>query len=113
MASQEDTTPIPPTEEVETDAVAYVLGKDPWMRFDLWANRAWESTSGALNIVLNGDPDSVDGRAMALFHAAQIAKEFSLMVNPLSAVANGGGTVTTSADSEARAILAMIMEEDD
>jgi hypothetical protein len=120
MASpQERTTPTPaeaPESEVEgTEAVVQLLGADPWMRFDVWANRAWEAADSAVKVcIASGEPlnDDMDNRVMALFHAAQIAKEFSEMVNPLYAVANGNRTSTVSSDRQAQAIMALLLEED-
>lgn len=76
----------------ESEATMLLLGGDPWIRFDLWAARSWETTTKAIEIAVgNGPPmgsdDSTDNRVMALFHAAQVAKDFAEMVNPLTAVA--------------------------
>jgi len=75
----------------ESEATMVLLGGDPWMRFDLWASRSWDSAVKATEIAISNGPsmssdDNVDGRAMALFHAAQLAREFAEMVNPLAAV---------------------------
>jgi hypothetical protein len=76
----------------ETEATMSLLGGDPWIRFDMWASRSWEVAVKATELAISNGPsmssdDSVDGRVMALFHAAQLAKEFAEMVNPLVAVA--------------------------
>lgn len=118
MADSEHTTPASEPEVAETEAVVQVLGMDPWMRFDLWAARAWDSTEGAIGLALgNGDGfgDSLDGRVMALFHSAQIAKEFAEMVNPLCAVVNAGGgrRMPVPSDRRAQEIMAMLLEDDE
>ena len=73
----------------ESPAVMQVLGADPWMRFDLWSNRAWEAAQGAITVVTN-DPSinehALDDRAITFFHASDCAQNFAAMVNPLFAL---------------------------
>lgn len=116
MATQEHTTPAAP-EKAETELVAQLLGTDPWMRFDVWSSRAWEATETALRIASEsggamGD-DGMDSRILASFHAAQIAKEFSEMVNPLYAATCGEHSVSLPSESQARAIMSLVIDDDD
>lgn len=72
-----------------------ILGADPWMRFDLWATRAWESAEAAAALAAaNGAPvnpdDDLDHRIVTLFHSAAVAKGFAEMVNPLLAITDIG-----------------------
>jgi hypothetical protein len=62
------------------------LDVDPWMRFDMWCNRAWEMTQKATEVVMEIGPHTsdTDERVLALFHAAQVSKEFAQMLNPLN-----------------------------
>lgn len=78
-----------------SNAAVRVLGADPWMRFDLWATRAWESAEAAAALAAaNGAPvnpdDDLDHRIVTLFHSAAVAKGFAEMVNPLIAVTDIG-----------------------
>lgn len=66
------------------------LDEDLWLRFDLWSARAWETAMRGTQIAIDSGPsiitdDGPDGRVMALFHAAELAKEFAFAVNPNSA----------------------------
>lgn len=80
-----------------------VLGPDPWVRFDLWASRAWDAAERASDLAMvNGPPvnadDDLDHRIVALFHSAAVAKGFAEMVNPFNVVADvrsGSGSDTT------------------
>jgi hypothetical protein len=56
--------------------------------------------------------DGMDGRILALFHAAQIAKDFSEMVNPLFAATSGPSSAAMSAESKAR-IMSLALDDDD
>lgn len=113
MASQENTIPSVP--EQETELVAQLLGSDPWMRFDLWAGRAWESATHAMNLAEDGvgSSDEVDGRVLAAFHAAQIAKDFAEMVNPLFAATENSRSGALPTDQQARAIMSLVLDDDD
>jgi hypothetical protein len=79
----------------EAEIAVNLLGSDPWMRFDLWATRAWEAAERANTLALEASApisseDAVfDPRVGALFHAAEVAKEFASMVNPLMAAIGG------------------------
>lgn len=89
-----------------SDPAVSILGSDPWMRFDLWSSRAWEAASEATRIAIesgppNGSEDVTDGRIMALFYSAQLAREISESVNPMSAVAVAG----QESESEAEVIV--------
>lgn len=77
------------------------LGVDPWMRFDMWANRSWATVMRAADVAIeNGatNEENIDHRVMALFHAAQLAKEFAEMVNP-------NGTESEAAQAEAEMVM--------
>lgn len=98
-----DTAPeTSPSGMTESAAVMKLLGADPWMRFDLWANRAWEMAERAIEIAVGIGPsvsadDSLDHRVGALFHAAEVAKEFAEILNPLFAIsgdASGGSDMS-------------------
>lgn len=108
MASQETTEP--------TELVAELLGSDPWLRFDLWSGRAWQATESAIDIATNGSmvisDDGLDQRVVALFHAAQIAKDFSEMVNPLFAATQDSRPAAPTSDAQARAIMGMLLDDD-
>jgi hypothetical protein len=101
----------------ETDLVAQLLGSDPWMRFDLWATRAWEATERAMNTAGDGagmlSENGLDHRVLAMFHAAQIAKEFAEMVNPLFAATQGSRPSSALSDIQAQAIMSMVLDDDD
>lgn len=116
MAGQEHKTPTEP-EKAETELVAQLLGSDPWMRFDVWANRSWEAAEQAMRLAADGQAiiteDAMDGRVLAAFHAAQIAKEFAEMVNPLFAAAHSEHVSLISSDSQARAIMSLVLDDDD
>lgn len=62
------------------------LDVDPWMRFDMWCNRAWEMTQKATEVALEIGPhtNDTDERVLALFHAAQLSHSFAQMLNPLN-----------------------------
>jgi hypothetical protein len=84
-------SPTPPVGLTEAEAAVRLLGSDPWMRFDLWSSRAWDATEKAVQVAAaNGPPmssdDGLDPRIVCLFHAAEVAKEFAELVNPLNAV---------------------------
>lgn len=117
MAASESENPLTALEDGDDSPVAQVLGSDPWMRFDIWSGRAWEATDRATSLAIENvntyGNDAVDGRVMALFHAAQIAKEFSDMVNPLAAVAFSGSSGTVPSAGQAQAIMAMLLDDDD
>lgn len=93
MASSDTSDqPTPPRPVSEAEIITRMLGSDPWMRYDMWAARAWEVTEKANALALSSPPpmnsdDAVfDPRIGALFHAAEVAKEFAQMVNPITAV---------------------------
>lgn len=69
------------------DAVAKIFGPDPWMRYDLWAARAWDAAEKAVEFSMNHSDaafeDSLDSRVATLFHAAAVAKGFADNLNPL------------------------------
>lgn len=76
---------------LESDSVAQLLGEDPWLRFDMWSARSWEMAERAVRSATESGPmpssdDGMDARIVSLFHAAQVAKEFAEMVNPLSII---------------------------
>lgn len=114
MTNSESTTPTEPV-RVETELLAQLLGSDPWARFDVWSGRAWEAAETAMRIAADGSmaDDGMDGRVLASFHAAQICKEFSEMVNPLFAVAHAPHSTALPSDVEARDIIMSIMMDDD
>lgn len=105
------------TDEVEeADVVGRLFGLDPWMRFDLWSNRAWEAAESAIKIAKeNGDPlaESMDSRVITALNAAQLAKEFAEMVNPFAAAASGVQTQATPSESQAYAIMSMLLDDED
>ena len=70
------------------DAVVRVLGSDPWLRFDLWAGRAWEATEAAVKAAreLDSSADSLSPLIITLFNSAQVAKDIAELVNPIDAV---------------------------
>lgn len=74
----------------DSDATMPSLDEDPWIRFDTWAARSWESIIRATEIAVEVGPSAIgddgpDGRVMAFFHAAEVAKEIAFAVNPNSA----------------------------
>ncbi len=80
-----DATPDPQADQVATEPVEPLFGSDPWMRFDMWAGRAWEASQDAIVFAKElGDrpDDAVDDRVVAMFHAAGIASGFAKLVNP-------------------------------
>lgn len=87
-------------EASQANATLRLLGTDPWVRFDMWAGRAWEMAERASEFsIANGAPSyetGIDPRVAALFHTAEFAKEVAEMVNPLLAVAN----ITDEEDEE-------------
>lgn len=72
----------------EFEDATSLLGVDPWMRFDMWCARSWEMAQKATETVVSLGPhtNDTDERVLALFHAAQLAKEFAEMLNPLAVV---------------------------
>jgi hypothetical protein len=116
MASPDNVIPVE-SEKVEAELIAQLLGSDPWMRFDLWANRAWEATELAMSIAADRSSsmseDSIDSRILASFHAAQIAKDFAEMVNPLFAAAEGSRSGSLPSAAQAQAILSMVLDDED
>lgn len=110
---------IEPSEASDTEAMAQVLGLDPWMRFDVWATRAWEAADAAVSFAISNGQDhpeeALDGRVFALFHAAQVAKEFAEMLNPLRAVvgASGGRRISIPSDPHERAIVGLLQDDED
>lgn len=60
------------------------LDVDPWMRFDLWASRAWDVAQKATETAVSNGAHTgdTDERVLAFFHAAQIAYQFAQMVKP-------------------------------
>ena len=106
----------PHTSEPET--ALHILGADPWMRFDLWANRAWEAAGRAADLAMvNGAPvnpdDDLDHRVVTLFHSAAVAKEFAEMTNPLLAVSDVVSSAGPRAAQRADISLDMIMDTEE
>ncbi len=71
----------------EPEATMPPLDEDRWIRFDTWAARSWDSAMRAVEIAIGNGPsmmsdDGPDGRVLALFHSAEVAKEFAFAVNP-------------------------------
>jgi hypothetical protein len=102
----------------EADAVVRILGTDPWMRFDLWSNRAWEAAQGAVAVATANGPtintdDDLDHRIITLFHAASVAKEFADMVSPIQAASGTKGSSDTSKESLSDITLDMIIDSGD
>lgn len=109
------TSPPAPAQSgiTEAEAVMRLFGADPWMRFDLWATRAWEASQRAIDMAeSNGPPmgdEGLDSRVMAMFHAAGVAKEFAEMVNPLIAVSGvSPDDDSSTAEQISRAISTII-----
>lgn len=67
------------------DPVAELLGADPWLRFDLWASRSWEAAENAVEAARSseGAGNEFSVVVSTLIHAAQVAKDFAGMVNPV------------------------------
>lgn len=85
--------PVAPTRVglTESEAVIRLLGSDPWMRWDVWANRAWDAAERAAVLAAESGPtinpdEGLDHRIITLFHAAELAKTFAEMINPIMAV---------------------------
>lgn len=75
----------------KVEAVSQIFGSDPWKRFDLWSERAWEAAQNATVMAATIDepigPDgSLDPRIITSFHSAGIARDISVMVNPVTVV---------------------------
>lgn len=102
----------------EADPVMPSLDVDVWMRFDLWSTRAWESAQRAVDTAMaSGDSafePAMDSRVIALLNAAQTAKEFAAMTNPLFAAANGqtGGNAEPH-HCDAHEMLLMMLDEEE
>lgn len=119
MASSTPSDPSQRTSLSEAEAVMRMLGTDPWMRYDMWASRAWEAAEKANALAMSTAPpissDDVvfDPRVAALFHSAEVAKEFAEMVNPLTAVV--GGEYGYDADSVEPhvTVFSMVTEPED
>lgn len=113
-----DATPNQPNvEAMGVEAVEPLLGSDPWMRFDMWANRAWEASEKAIDTALeiggsDRPDDSVDDRVVAMFHAAGIAKEFARMVNPLDAPLDGPGGGAADRNEVQGMIISLLADEE-
>lgn len=105
----------PDAETIDTEPVVQVLGSDPWMRFDVWAQRAWEAADSAIQISREGDPmsESMDSRVIASLNAAQLAKDFASMVNPLAAVLSSSRSESVPSAGQTQAIMAMLLDDDE
>lgn len=103
----------------ESEAVVRLLGNDPWMRFDVWASRAWEASERAIAISMeagapiSSDDSFFDPRVGALFHAASIAKEFAEMVNPVLAVSGIEPSYRRNSSGSEELILDMVVSDTD
>lgn len=103
----------------EAEVLMRMLGTDPWMRYDLWAARAWEAAEKASALALSSGPpmssDDVvfDPRVAALFHSAEIAKEFSEMVNPLTAIAGSEFGDDMDVTEEREVVFSVEVEPED
>ena len=122
MDTPEDTTPTDEFlsaslgEREEEGTASRVIGKDPWMRFDMWASRSWESADTALSLALTSDSlmdETINGRIVALFHASQIAKEFAEMTNPLMAVSPDDLDGCSSSKRGKEAVVRVMLDGDD
>jgi hypothetical protein len=103
----------------EAEAVLRILGTDPWMRFDMWAARAWNTAEQANQLALSTAPpissdDAVfDPRVAALFHASELAKEFAEMLNPLTAVCGGVVNYETESSEDMGITITTVVESED
>lgn len=112
--------PTPKNSPVSEAAVLLrMLGTDPWMRYDLFAARAWDAAEKATQLALSTGPpissDDVvfDPRVAALFHAAEVAKELSEAVNPLTAISGAEFGEDLEASQEREVIFEMEVEPED
>ena len=100
----------------EPDTVVQLLGADPWLRFDLWAGRAWDAAEKAAAVATEiGSPistnDDLDHRVVALFHSTGLAKDFAAMVNPLFACT--GHTQSVKIDEAEDLEISMLIDNED
>jgi hypothetical protein len=119
MASSDkpDQTPIQKRVPVsEAEVVLRLMSSDPWFRFDMWSARAWEAAEKASALALSSAPpissDDVvfDPRVAALFHSAEVAKEFAEMVSPIAAVRGAEFGYEEGADEDSEVLIQMITE---
>lgn len=106
MSTSPSSKPSSESRLSDAEVVIRILGADPWIRFDMWSARAWQSSQGAIAVTAANGPninsdENMDSRAVAMFHAANVAKEFADMVNPLTAICSSDvssyfGAVTPS-----------------
>lgn len=121
MASSDPSDQTTPKRNPVTGAeiVMRMLGNDPWMRYDLWASRAWEAAEKASALALSSAPpissDDVvfDPRVAALFHSAEVAKEFAEMVNPLTAVGDGEFDYDMGQNEDREVVFSVMAEPED
>ena len=118
MTNPSDTPPTTPVgRKKDPDPVVVLFGGDPWMRYDLWSTRAWEAAQGAVEMSAaigapTGSDESLDPRIITLFHAAEVAKRFAEMVNPISAVSGSSGHGSFDAVTPAEVLIAMISDDE-
>lgn len=108
---------MPTSPVTEMDTAVWPLGSDPFMRFDVWAARAWEAAQEAVKVAAASDPAvnldaGIDTRIVTLFHASDLAKEFAAMTNPLFAAGPGGGE-GGAAVGAVEADISMLLDDDD
>lgn len=115
MSSHEEATPFEPEgEPVTVEVIDPILGSDPWMRFDLWTTRLWESVENAKRLSESGDPSEMSAAVQASFGAAQFAHEIAKMVNPLSMGASEVKFVQAGpSDAAVRAMMEMLADDGD
>lgn len=104
------------TEEMsEAEATLYLMGPDPWLRFDTWTSKSWDVVKEAIQIAKENEiaTDEVDHRLQALFHAASIAKDFAEMVNPLIAVSQCDVKKMKTDDETVETLIGLVIDSED
>ena len=118
-SSSSDSSAPQRTSVSEAEVIMRMLGTDPWMRFYLWAARAWEAAEKANELALatappiSSDDAMFDPRVAALFHASEIAKEFSQMTNPLTALGGAEFGYDVEPSEENDFAITMLVENED
>lgn len=114
MSAHEDAPTPPPADEMVEVEADPIFGSDPWMRFDLWSSRLWESVETGVNIAIaaSGEPGPMPVGAQASFCAAQFAQEIAEMVNPLSSD-RGTPAVAVPSAAQTQAILELLLDDGD
>jgi hypothetical protein len=91
----------------EAEVVMRMLGTDPWMRFDLWANRAWEVAEKANELALHSAPP------ISSDDAVFDPRVFAEMVNPLVAISGAGFGYDVEPVEEPSVIFTMVAEAEE